>query len=202
MAAHRAAFRAFKVALFSLSLFTLPAAGSKHPVKLQVVKAISQNLQGVGIAHGTEVTSAPVSCSPPYPDNTVSVQQQVPGYPERDQCVLATPAHELTGAVHNREVQALLTTENGLQYYVILGCQKEYGWCDPLLNDATYMGELDDQPKWLADYRHRPVTSFMKIRLRSSGKKKVTYRIEFAMKVARSDSDPAQPRSFAASFAK
>ena len=199
MAAHRIVFRAFVVAPLPLCLLMLPAAASKHPVTLKVLKTISQNVRGVGVAPGIEVTSAPVSCSPPYPSNTVSVQQQVPGYPSNDQCVLALPARDLTGTVHNRDVHALLTTQDGLQYYVILGCQKEYGWCDPLEKNTTYVGELNEQPKWLADYQHRPVTSFMKVRLRPAGKKKVTYQIEYAIKIAPSGAE--KPDRLSPSFA-
>jgi hypothetical protein len=45
------------------------------------------------------------------------------------------------------------------------------------------VGRLNDQPKWLADYQHRPVYGFMKMSLRPSGKNRVTYLIEYAAKV-------------------
>lgn len=194
MATHRVLIRVFGLAFLSV-LSANPAVAARHEVKLQVLTTLSQNVRGVGIARGEEVTSAPVSCSPPYPDNTVSVQQQVPGYPSGDQCTLATPAHDVLGAVHNREVQALLTTEDGKQYYVILGCQKQYGWCDPLADKAVYSGKLNDNPKWLANYRHRPVTSFVKISFWPSGKKKVTYRIEYAARVTGTNLDGVRPEA-------
>lgn len=183
MATPQVLMRAFASTIAFGLLFATPVAASRHEIKLQVLTTLSQNVRGVGIAPGIEVVGAPVSCSPPYPDNTVSVQQKVPGYDSADQCTLALPSHDVSGTVHNREVQALLTTEDGLQYYVILGCERQYGWCDALVNKVIYSGQLNDSPKWLANYQHRPVTSFMKISFRPGGKKKVTYRIEYAAKV-------------------
>ncbi|MGA8312788.1 MAG: hypothetical protein WB755_22345 [Terriglobales bacterium] len=48
---------------------------------------------------------------------------------------------------------------------------------------ANYGGKLNDKPKWLADYQHRPFYGFIKVSFRPDGKKKVTYQIEYATKV-------------------
>jgi hypothetical protein len=45
------------------------------------------------------------------------------------------------------------------------------------------VGKLNDKPKWLADYQHRPFYGFIKVSLRPDGKKKVTYQIEYATKM-------------------
>lgn len=153
MATPQVLMRAFASTIAFGLLFATPVAASRHEIKLQVLTTLSQNVRGVGIAPGIEVVGAPVSCSPPYPDNTVSVQQKVPGYDSADQCTLALPSHDVSGTVHNREVQALLTTEDGLQYYVILGCERQFGWCDALGNKEIYSGQLNDSPKWLANYQ-------------------------------------------------
>ena len=70
-------------------------------------------------------------------------------------------------------------------YYAVLGCQKQYGWCIPLADRATYVGKLNDQPKLLENYQHRPGAGFMKVSLRPDKKKKVTYQIEYAVKIVK-----------------
>jgi hypothetical protein len=52
-----------------------------------------------------------------------------------------------------------------------------------LTNGQKYVAKLSDEPKWLADYQHRPVNGFMKVSLHPGGKSKVNYGIEYATKV-------------------
>lgn len=48
---------------------------------------------------------------------------------------------------------------------------------------AAYRGKLNDRPEWLENYQHRPCYGFIKVSLHPDGKKKVTYEIEYAVKV-------------------
>jgi len=168
--------------LLFLSVFACSASAARHEVHVQVRSVLSQRVRGVGVGVlvGGEFTTQ-VPCSRPYPSDTVSVVSGGAG--SLDQCVLANPAHQPTGSVQNRRVEAILTTEDGQTYYVVLGCQKQYGWCAPLADRANYVGKLNDKPKWLADYQHRPSYGFIKVSLRPDGKKKVTYQIEYATKI-------------------
>jgi len=172
--------RSASVLLF-LSVFACSASAAQHEVHVQVRSVLSQTVRGVGVGGlvGSEFTTQ-VPCSRPYPSDTVSV---VSGPGSLDQCVLANPAHQATGSVQNRRVEAILTTDDGQTYYVVLGCQKEYGWCAPLADRSNYVGKLNDKPKWLADYQHRPFYGLIKVSLRPDGKKKVTYQIEYATKM-------------------
>jgi len=169
------------VFLSFLTLATCSASGSQREVHVQVLSVLSQTVRGVGVGGftGGEFTTL-IVCSEPYPSGTVGVVQ---GPGSLKQCALASPAHQATGSVQNRRVEAIVTTEDGQSYYVVLGCQKVYGWCAPLAEHAYYEGKLNDKPKWLADYPHRPFYGFIKISLRPNGKKKVTYQIEYAAKV-------------------
>ena len=163
------------------SLAASSALATQHQVHLQVLSVLSQTVRGVGVgspAGGEFKTLIP--CSKPYPSDTVGVVQ---GPGSVNQCVLASPAHESTGSVQNRRVEAILATEEGQTYYVVLGCQKQYGWCTRLAEQANYVGQLNDKPKWLADYQHRPFHDFIKVSLRPNGKNKVTYLIEYATKL-------------------
>lgn len=174
----------------SLVLFVAMPAWASHNPQLQVkVLAIrSQNVSGVGIGpvnggmpHGGDFANT-VPCGQPYPSDTAAV---IPGDNpgSADHCVLAGPSGEMTGTVQNQRVQAILTTQDGQTFYAGLGCQKQYGWCAPLATHTTYTAGLNDQPKWLADYQHRPALGFMKLTFHPDGKKKVTYLIEYAVKV-------------------
>ena len=173
---------------FSASVFLLlvtlvadSASAAQHKVRVQVVSVLSQTVSGVGVGSpaGGEFTAV-IPCSEPYPSDTVGVVQ---GPGSLKQCLFASPAHQPSGTVQNRRVEAILTTEDGQTYYSVLGCQKVYGWCAPLAEHAAYEGTLNDKPKWLADYPHRPFDGFIKVSLRPNGKKKVTYQIEYAAKV-------------------
>jgi hypothetical protein len=167
--------------LLFLSVFACSASAARHEVHVQILSILSQTVRGVGVGGlvGGEFTSQ-VPCSQPYPSDTVSV---VSGPGSLDQCLLRNPAHRATGSVQNRRVEAILTTEDGQTYYVVLGCQKEYGWCAPLAEHANYVGKLNDKPKWLANYERRPFYGFIKVSLRPDGKKKVSYQIQYVTKV-------------------
>ncbi|MFL6439873.1 MAG: hypothetical protein ACJ71Q_20035 [Terriglobales bacterium] len=165
--------------LVLLSLIGSASAGQHH-VQVQVLSTMSQTVRGVGDGMSSAAPfTAVIPCSQPYPGDSVSVTR---GQGSVDQCVLASPAHEATGMALNQRVEAILTTEEGQSYYAILGCQKTYSWCARLADQANYAGKLNDKPKWLADYQHRPFYGLMKISLRPGGKKKVTYLIEYAAK--------------------
>jgi len=169
------------VFLLIVSLVAYSASGAQHEVHVQIVSVLSQTVRGVGVdgPAGGEFTTL-IPCSEPYPSDTVGVVQ---GPGSLKQCLLASPAHQATGSVQNRRVEAILTNEDGQTYYVVLGCQKLYSWCAPLAEHANYVGKLNDRPKWVADYPHRPFYGFIKVSLRPNGKKKVTYQIEHAAKV-------------------
>ena len=172
---------------FSASVFLLvmlvahSASAAQHEVRVQVVSVLSQTMSGVGVGSlaGSEFKTL-ISCSEPYTSETVGVVQ---GPGSLTQCLLASPAHQPSGTVQNRRVEAVLTTEDGQTYYTVLGCQKVYGWCAPLAEHASYEGTLNDKPKWLADYPHRPFYGFIKVSLRPNGNKKVTYEIQYAAKM-------------------
>lgn len=174
--------RVFAAALLSLVCLVVPALAAHDEVSVRVLSSLSQTVRGVGVGSpsGGPLGRA-VPCSQPYPTDTVAVVRENPG--SVDQCLIAVPSQQSTGSVQNRRVEAILTTEDGQTYYVVLGCQKQYGWCTPLANGQKYGGKLSDKAKWLTDYQHRPAYGFMKVSLRSEGKDKVSYVIEYATKV-------------------
>ena len=162
------------------------AFASRHEVQLQVLSTRAQNVHGVGVGIG------PATGAPMPPGGEGAAVETCPlSYPDASHnltiCESPGPTGDATGTVQNRRVEAILTTSQGLKYYVILGCQKQYGWCIPLADHATLKGHLNDASKWLDDYQHRPGTGFMKVALRPDGKKKVTYQIEYAAKVKPND---------------
>ena len=164
-----------------LAALIAPASARPHEVELQVLSTFPQIVRGVGVGPGIAGDfSLPMPCAQPYTGDAVVV---VPGNPgSADHCIDASPSGDFTSSVQARRVKAILTTEDGQRYFVDLGCQKHYGWCTPLAV-ATYLGKLDEQSKWLSNYRNRPGTGFMKVSLRPNGKKKVTYTIYSATKL-------------------
>jgi hypothetical protein len=174
--------RAYLSTLLSLVSLVAPAWASRHPVQVQVLSAMSQNVSGVGVGIGLGAGST----IPPGGDVARTMRcpltsPTAPGTTYR--CIDFGATGNEQGTVQNRRVEAIITAADGRTYYVILGCQRQYGWCTSLTDRATYVGELNDRSKWLEDYQHRPVRSFTKISLHLGGKKKVTYQIEYAVRV-------------------
>lgn len=174
-------FRVTSVVLLVFAL-VVSASATRHQVHVQVLSAMPQTVHGVGLSPSSpDQLSTQVPCSRPYPKDALGVVQGNPG--SVDRCIFGTPSHAMTGSVQNRRVEAILTTEGGQTYFVVLGCQRQYGWCAPLINGSTYTGTLDDAEKWLARYSDRPVHGPMHVRLRPDGRDRVSYAIEYAAKV-------------------
>jgi len=165
-----------------LTAASIIASASRHEVQLQVLSTQAQNVRGVGVGIGP-ATGAPM----PSGSEGAAVETCPLNYPDgsHNLTICQTPGAtgDATGSVQNRRVEAILTTAQGTKYYVILGCQRQYGWCSSLADHGSFVGQLNDVPKWLDDYQHRPGTGFMKIAVRPDGKKKVTYQIEYAAKM-------------------
>ena len=174
-------FRVTSVVLLVAALVVSASATRRH-VHVQVLSAMSQTVHGVGVSPPSfDQLSTQVPCSQPYPKYALGVVQGNPG--SVDRCIFGTSSHAVTGSVQNRRVEAILTTEAGQTYFVVLGCQRQFGWCAPLVNGSNYAGTLDDAEKWLARYKDRPVYGPMHLRLRPDGTHRVTYAIEYAAKV-------------------
>ena len=151
------------------------AARHRNQVHVQVLSVWSQTLRGVGVGVGSMVGGGFTTEVPCSDSGSVGVVQ---GPISLTPCPVSSSAHEATGGVQNRGVEAILTTEDGKRYHVVLGCQKQYGWCAPVAEHANYVGNLNNQPKWLADYPRRPFNDLIKVSFRPDGKKKVTYQIQ------------------------
>lgn len=158
------------------------SASSHRVVKVRVLATLAQHVSGVGVGIGAG-TGPPIP-----PDGDIARSIRCPAdSPETGSstygCLSSTITGQELGTAQNWRVQVIITGDNEETYYAILGCQRQYGWCTSLQAGATYVGELNDQSKWLENYQHRPVHSFIKVAFRPNGKKKVTYQIEYAAKV-------------------
>lgn len=158
------------------------SASSHRVVKVRVLVTLAQHVGGVGVGIG-EGSGPPI---PPGGD-IARTMRCASDSPETGGstygCLSPTISGQELGTAQNWRVQAIITADNGETYYAILGCQRRYSWCTSLEVGATYVGKLNDQPRWLENYQHRPVRSFIKVAFRPNGKKKLTYQIEYAAKV-------------------
>ena len=57
-------------------------------------------------------------------------------------------------------------------------CYRTYGSCPRPTAGATYAVELNDDPKYLADYGKRKAFGLMAVKFSPDGKKKVSYDIQ------------------------
>lgn len=156
------------------------ASASHHQVKVQVLSTQDQHAGGLNVGTGPSSVSpyAPggegastTICPLPYPEGSDSLAP----------CVIHGAPVNATGTAQVRSVHAILTTKDGLTYFAVIACQRQYGWCIPLAEHATYVGLLNDRSKRLSHYQ--PREGWLKIKLRPDGKKKVTYQINSAVQV-------------------
>ena len=73
---------------------------------------------------------------------------------------------------------------------VSIVCYRTYGSCPEPKVGTDYAVELNDDPKYLADYGKRKAFGLMAVKFSPDGKKKVSYDIQFAMKAGSTQSHP------------
>ncbi len=165
------------------------ASASRHEIKVLVLSTQDQHVAGINVGTGpTSVSPYPPGgegasttiCPLPYPDGSDSLAP----------CVIHGAPVNAMGTAQARSVHAILTTQDGLTYFAVIDCQRQYGWCKPLTEHATYLGLLNDRSKRLDHYQ--PRQGWLKITLRPDGKKKVTYQINSAVQVKLVQNTPAK----------
>ena len=181
--------RASALVVLLLSAASTSASASRHEIKVQVLSTQDQHVSGINVGTGPSSVSpyAPggegastTICPLTYPDGSDSLAQ----------CVIQGAPVSATGTAQARSVHAILTTQDGLTYFAVIDCQRQYGWCMPLVEHATYVGLLNDRSKRLDHYQ--PSQGWLKITLRPDGKKKVTYQINSAVQVKLIHDSPAK----------
>jgi hypothetical protein len=132
----------------------------------------------VGAADSGPSTTTP--CSQPFPDDAIAIDNRGGGLVSH--CTFAAPGASIAGSVQATNVKAILTTADGLSFYVYLYCQKQYGTCAQLEDDEAYSAKMSEGAKQFADLVNRKVAGAAKLYLRPDGKHKVSYTIMFATK--------------------
>lgn len=87
-------------------------------------------------------------------------------------------------------MRAFLTTNAGEVFDVSIFCSRSYESCPEPKAGTEYAAELNDNPKYLADYAKRRVYGPIEIKFAPDGKKKVSYKIIFAMKAGSQQTHP------------
>ena len=87
-------------------------------------------------------------------------------------------------------MRALLTTTTGEVFDISIFCSGYYGSCPEPKAGAAYAAELNDDPKFLADYAKRREFGPMSVKFPLDGKKKVSYYIIFAMRAGGKQTRP------------
>ena len=171
--------RTVSVLLF-LSVFACSALAARHEVHVQVRSVLSQTVRGVGVGGpvGGEFTTE-VPCSRPYPSDTVSVVSGGRGrWTNAFSLILRIRPLAVFKIVELRPYSRPKTDRHTTSFSVAK--ESMVG----ALHWLTGRTMWNDKPKWLADYQHRPFNGFIRVSLRPDGKKKVTYQIEYATKMA------------------
>lgn len=87
-------------------------------------------------------------------------------------------------------MRAFLTTATGEIFDVSMVCYRTSGSCPEPKAGADYPVELNDNPKYLADYAKRRAYGPMTVKFSPDGKKKVSYDIVHAMKAGSQQTHP------------
>jgi hypothetical protein len=95
-----------------------------------------------------------------------------------------------TTKVKGTTVRALLTTDSGEVFDVSIFCSRSSGSCPEPKAGTAYAAELNDDPKYLADYAKRREFGPMSVKFPIDGKKKVSYYIIFAMRAGSKQTHP------------
>jgi hypothetical protein len=92
--------------------------------------------------------------------------------------------------VKSTTVRAYVTTVTGEMFDISMVCYRTYGSCPQPTAGTTYAAELNDDPKYLADYGKRKAFGLMAVKFSPDGKKKVSFEITHAMKAGSTQTRP------------
>ncbi len=92
--------------------------------------------------------------------------------------------------VKSTTVRAYLTTVTGQMFDISIVCYRTNGSCPEPKAGTEYAAELNDNPKYLADYGKRKAFGLIAVKFSPDGKRKVRYDIVHAMKAGSTQSQP------------
>jgi hypothetical protein len=165
------------------------APASDHNVTLTVVTAVTENVDvnnGNAWPSDSHITS--VTGGPDCPDGSNGAGGDPNG--TVTQCRWSIGGSGGTTGAKSTTVRAFLTTANGEVFDISLVCSRIYGNCPEPKAGTTYSAQLDDTPKYLANYPPRRAYGPMKVKFASGGKKAVSYDIIFAMRAGSKQTHP------------
>jgi hypothetical protein len=169
-------------------LSVICAFASDRQATLTVVTGVTEDVttSSGGAWSSLTTIASPSPSSSPCPDGSTDVGAS--GSPVT-QCRWSNLSDGTT-KVKGTTVRALLTTSTGEVFDISIFCSRHYGSCPEPKAGTAYAVELNDDPKYLADYAKRRVYGPMAVKFSPDGKKKVSYDIIFAMKAGSKQSHP------------
>ena len=176
--------RAFCCWLLMLSATYVSA--SHHNATLTVVASVTEDVTtSSGGAWSAETTITTPSSDPcPEGSNSTGGSGGLVG-----QCRWSNISAGTT-KVKGTTVRAFLTTSAGEVFDISIFCSRSYGSCPEPKAGTEYAAELNDSPKYLAEYAKRRAFGPMAVKFSPDGKKKISYAIIFAMKAGSQQTHP------------
>ena len=177
--------RAF-IYLLVLTLIATHASASHHSATLTVVTAVTEDVPAGSGGAWTGTTSVTTPSAQPCSAGANSTGETGSVGP----CQRNSPGVGTSTKVKGTTVRAFLTTITGEMYDIAIFCSRVYGSCPEPTAGATYAVELNDDPKYLANYGKRKVFGPIAVKFSPNGKQKVSYDIMFAIKAGSAQSHP------------
>ena len=163
------------------------AAASHHDVTLTVVTSVAEDVtvpDGGVWSSQTTITSVTGGDTCPEHSNPVGLSNGTV-----TQCQWGNVSSGGSRG-NGTTVRAFLTTTTGEVFDVSMFCSRLNGRCPEPKAGSMYSAQLDDAPKYLANYAPRREYGPMKVKFAPDGKKSVTYSIIFAMRAGSHQSHP------------
>lgn len=171
-----------------IALGTADVLASHHDVKLRVISSITE---GTTLADGgawpSQTSIISQTGGPECPDGSTATASPNGTV---TQCQWSNLGSSGTTKAKGTTVRAYLTTSTGEVFDISMFCSRRSGKCPEPKPGATYSAQLDDAPKYLANYAPRREFGPMKVKFSPDGKKSVSYSIIFSMRAGSHQTHP------------
>ena len=171
-----------------IALGTTYVLAAHYDVKLTVVSSVTEDvIVPNGGAWPSQTTIVSQTGGPECPDGSTAIASPNGTV---TQCQWSNLGSSGTAMAKGTTVRAYVMTSTGDVFDISIFCSRRSGKCPEPKPGTTYSAQLDDAPKYLANYSPRRQFGPMKVKFIPHGKKPVSYSIIFAMRAGSHQAHP------------
>jgi hypothetical protein len=169
-----------------LALSATYAVAARRNATLTVTSSVTEDVTASSGGAWSASTTITTPSSPQCPDGSTDTGGSASTGPQCGWSSLSAGTTKVKGTT----VRAFLTTDSGEVFDVSIFCIRISGSCPEPKAGTAYAAELNDDPKYLADYAKRREFGPMSVKFPINGKKNVSYYIIFAMRAGSKQTHP------------